>query len=150
MTLARLLVAAFVICAVSAFAQDSQAGSAPGVPDSRTRAGTTSEPWRVGPSDTLNSGSQQDALSLLQSNPYRARKTDQGAEVAQFIPSPRIFILPPNGQMADDTTCYTIHSIVVERDAKDSDATHTVRSSICQPASRYHVKSAESRASDGR
>jgi hypothetical protein len=112
--------------------------------------GTGAEPWRVGPSNTFNTGAQPDALSLLQSNVYRAHKSDQGADVAQFVPNPRIFVRPPNGQVPDDSTCYTIHSIVVERDERDSDATHTVRSSICQPASRYHVKSAEARATDGR
>jgi hypothetical protein len=150
MTLARLFVAALVICSVPAFAQDHQSGSAPVVPDSKTNVGTSAEPWRVGPSNTLKNGAQKDALGRLQSNVDRARKAYEEAELAQFIPSPRIFVITPNGQVADDTTCYTIHSIVVERDERDSDATHTVRSSTCQPASRYRVKSAEARASDGR
>ena len=150
MTLARLLVAALVFCSVSAFAQDSQSGSAPVVPESKTHASTSAEPWRVGRSNTLENGAQKDALGRLQSNVDRAHKAYEEAELAQFIPSPRIFVITPNGQVADETTCYTIHSIVVERDEKDSDATHTVRSSTCQPASRYRVKSAEGRASDGR
>jgi hypothetical protein len=42
-----------------------------------------------------------------------------------------------------DSTCYSIRSYVVARDSKDSDSTHPVSSSMCHPASRYHVKGAE-------
>jgi len=51
--------------------------------------------------------------------------------------------------LAED--CFFIHSYVVARDEKDSDSTHFVRSSTCQPSSRYQVWSVDPTArSDGR
>jgi hypothetical protein len=44
---------------------------------------------------------------------------------------------------SEDKVCFSIRSYVVARDSKDSDATHPVGSSTCQPASRYGVKSAD-------
>ena len=42
-----------------------------------------------------------------------------------------------------DTTCYVISSYVVARDQKNSDSTHFVGYSTCQPANRYRLKSVE-------
>jgi hypothetical protein len=44
-----------------------------------------------------------------------------------------------------DTTCLKIRSYVVARDSKDSDSTHPVSYSTCQPASRYRLKTTEMR-----
>jgi hypothetical protein len=44
-----------------------------------------------------------------------------------------------------DGTCYAIRSYVVARDSKDSDSTHPVSYSTCQPASRYRVRTTEMR-----
>jgi len=43
----------------------------------------------------------------------------------------------------EDKTCYTIRSYVVARDDKDSDTTHPVGFSTCQPSSRYRLKNAQ-------
>jgi hypothetical protein len=48
----------------------------------------------------------------------------------------------PNGEYTADSICYSIRSYMVARDDKDSDSTHPVGSSTCQPASRYAVKKA--------
>ncbi len=48
-----------------------------------------------------------------------------------------------------DGACFTIRSIVVARDRKDSDATHFVRTSTCQPSSRYRLRTAEQTDSSG-
>ena len=44
---------------------------------------------------------------------------------------------------SEDTICYSIRSYVVARDEKDSDSTHPVGSSTCQPVSRYGLRSAD-------
>jgi hypothetical protein len=50
-----------------------------------------------------------------------------------------------NGEPTDDTTCYAIRSYVVARDSKNSDSTHPVSYSTCQPASRYRLKTADAK-----
>ena len=56
--------------------------------------------------------------------------------------SPLITLLP-DGEYTTDSICYAIRSYVVARDDKDSDSTHPVDSSTCQPASHYRVKKAQ-------
>jgi hypothetical protein len=55
------------------------------------------------------------------------------------------FDLPINGQLADDTLCYTVRSYVVARDSKDSDSVHLTRYSTCQPASRYRLRTTQAK-----
>ena len=66
----------------------------------------------------------------------------------------------PNGQPAYEDmpvnesdmvgpTCYTIRGYVVARDSKDSDSTHPVGYSTCQPSNRYRVRSADIRVDSG-
>lgn len=43
-------------------------------------------------------------------------------------------------ELNDDATCYSIRSFVVARDDKDSDSTHPVSSSTCQPALKYRLQ----------
>jgi len=59
-------------------------------------------------------------------------------------PGDALLVLP------DDDICYTMRTYVVARDQKDSDSTHPVRSSTCQPAKRYQLKTTEIRGSDSR
>lgn len=53
------------------------------------------------------------------------------------------FIFTPGGQLVSDTTCFAIRSYVVARDSKDSDSTHLVHYSTCQPASRYRLRTTQ-------
>jgi len=50
----------------------------------------------------------------------------------------------------DDEICYTMRTYVVARDDKESDATHPVRSTTCQPGSRYRLKTADVDGSEER
>jgi hypothetical protein len=45
----------------------------------------------------------------------------------------------------EDRTCLTMRSYVVARDSKDSDSTHLVSYSTCQPGARYQVRTTEMR-----
>lgn len=49
-------------------------------------------------------------------------------------------------KLLEDATCYVISSYLVARDEKNSDSTHLVGHSTCQPANRYGLKSAEMQA----
>jgi hypothetical protein len=42
--------------------------------------------------------------------------------------------------------CYAIRSYVVARDSKNSDSTHPVSYSTCQPAARYQLRTTEIRS----
>lgn len=58
-----------------------------------------------------------------------------------------ITTVSPDGETqkmeSEDTVCYFIRSYVVARDNKDSDSTHPVSSSTCQPINRYGLRSAD-------
>jgi hypothetical protein len=117
---ARLLAVVVVLFSVSAFAQVEQGfpHSGPFVPQ-LTSAATPSEPWRIIPQNP-DSSSWHDFMPV-------------------HLPDALV------SQSQEDTTCLAIRSYVVARDGKNSDSTHPVSYSTCQPTSRYSVRSAEIR-----
>jgi hypothetical protein len=157
MTLTRLLVAALFFCSVPAFAQDQQPLKQRTFKQSELARGTwfflksdaaatPGEPWRIGlnrPADATAGTNPMDRLQLDKFKVYRS-KTDT-----------RTFLLGPEadaGMVLSSLdgpdgviTCLKIRSYVVARDSKDSDSTHPVSYSTCQPSNRYRVKSAEMR-----
>lgn len=149
MTLARFLAAALLLWSVSCLAQDRQPmgfalpalHQVQSVPASGSAAAAPSAPWQFVPNDAQNIGSST-PLEHPQQFPKQKFRSDLGKEAeAQLIDSPQQFVIGPDGVLSD-STCYTIRSYVVARDAKGSDSTHLVRSSTCEPASRYHVRTA--------
>jgi hypothetical protein len=131
MTLARLLAAAFMLCSLSVFAQDQQMQKLPSTASPYfTSAPAPSEPWSI----TANSGQDFNSQNRILNGLQSYVRTIPGMPL-QF---PRTTVL----QSQEDLTCYTIRSMKVARDNKDSDATHLVGSSTCQPANRYQMKSA--------
>jgi hypothetical protein len=149
MTLAPFLVATLVFCSVSAVAQKQTASIA-----SPTQAAdanqsaeiTNAEPWRLIPNRTADAGAE-DPLARLRIGDYRAFqfKADGRGRISNPDSDSVVFLPTFPGRRYPDTTCFAIRSYVVARDEKDSDSTHPVRSSTCQPASRYKLKSAERR-----
>ncbi len=123
MTLARLLPAVLLLCSLSGFAQDQPLNKLP----ASAAIATPSEPWRIIP--------DQDQF-----------RVDPGTR--NFKLKERFVTMTPgrDGQLDADTTCYTMRSYVVARDAKDSDSTHPVSYSTCQPATRYRVKTTDIRS----
>jgi hypothetical protein len=153
MTSARLLSAFLLLGSLPVFAQDHPKTSGKQfLADSRNA--TTAEPWRILPENTGEADLAQDPLARLQtSQPPRYRdKQDQGLNVLtnsdhslMQAPTPHAEIssaVDSLGRRADDTTCLTIRTYVVERDRKDSDSTHLVRYSTCQPAKQYQLRTA--------
>lgn len=127
MNSARLLLAAWLLCSLYAFSQDPTASPAKDAKNTTSPAPGLIVPW--------NSPSP-DPLLRLQEDPVR--DADGGVNL-------RVFVNPDN-QPVDDTTCYAIRSYVVARDSKDSDSTHPVGYSTCQPAKRYGLKRTENPA----
>jgi len=139
MTLARLLVAALLFCGLSAIAQQSLPGQSvrPGDLPWKTPAATTSEPWKIIPDQPLYSPGQ-DSSGDIRADQYKA---DPASRLVKEEPETisRVDDLPGD-------TCFAIRSYVMARDNKDSDSTHLVSYSTCQPASRYRMKKAEVRS----
>ena len=151
MTSARLLALALFLCSIPVFAQDPPQKL---LLDSQ-KAAATPEPWRFLPLEAANANVPQDPLArLLTSQPPRY-KSNQGHESNVLVPNPgqnltlslnpdskNSRVVDSMGRLADDTTCLAIRSYVVARDSKDSDSTHLVHYSTCQPASRYQLRTA--------
>ena len=148
MTLTRLLSASLVLCSALACAQtQTKTDSLPGsdqAPAANTLATVaSSEPWKIIPNQPMHAASGNNAQERLQVDKY---KTD-----------PRTLLLGPeadagmilsglSGDVDGVTTCLKIRSYVVARDSKDSDSTHLVSYSTCQPASRYRLKTTDLRS----
>ncbi len=126
---ARLLIPIVVSCSLIAAgqtqrpqefltsSQSSEANAASHAPFAN--AATASEPWRIVPKEPASS-------------------TDSQATVLREPGTDNIAISLEAS--ATDATCYAIRSYVVARDSKDSEATHPVRYSTCQAASRYRLR----------
>jgi hypothetical protein len=124
-----------------------------------------SAPSRIIPNQTSDASSGMNSLdrrlidqSKIDQNKIDQNKSDQNKKIGQnkidqfrIGPNGRPFkVQTPDtllsGLPGQDNSCYAIRSYVVARDDKNSDSTHLVGYSTCQPSSRYHVKSAEARA----
>ena len=157
MTSARALGSLLLLCTLTVFAQDQPKAS--GKPEPTTSAPSV-EAWKIIPDDTAKANLEQDALVRLQTSrpPRHQNHSDQSSpastnsehSVLSDLNSPRAktSVVDSLGRITDDATCLTIRSYVVARDSKDSDSTHLVRYSTCQPASRYQLRTAV--GSDGR
>jgi hypothetical protein len=157
MPFVRILGAALVLFSLPAFTQDN-GGFLPSnrdfsnVPHFALTA-TPSEPWRIIPKQPLNTNSARPPLDRILSSkdkddltheaPVRLQASiplDQNSQMlmVKVLPDEQI----PTANL-EDKTCYAIHSYVVARDDKDSDSTHAVSSSTCQPARHYGLRNAD-------
>ena len=130
MSCSRFLLVALCFCSLSAFAQDHSliigkaGGNSQQVPNFHTPpAATPSEPWRILPRPDSDK--------------------DKGLILITPDIGPEGIIVSPDGPLAAGTTCYAIQSYVVARDSKDSDSVHPVGHSMCIPATRYRLKTAD-------
>ena len=121
MPLSRVLAIALLLFPLSAFGQTKQNDTASVTPQTPTPV--ASEPWRILPDD-ITKASASTSIVVLQ---------------------PNDLIASPGGNLLD-SYCFKIRSYVFARDGKDSDSTHLVHYSTCQPASKYRLKTAEMQA----
>ena len=145
MPLIRLLAIALLVCPFTAFGQAKQNDGAPAT-QQVAGATTPAAPWRIVPSDASHTqrsilavapGTSQQQGITLEDVP-RTAPPDTNSVV---LPSNN-FVFSP-GTTTVDTYCLRIRSYVMARDSKDSDSTHLVSYSTCQPASKYRLKSVE-------
>ncbi len=147
MSPARLLLPILLSCSLFAAGQSheaagfllssdaSQPNPAP-LQSSFERAATPSEPWRIIPQKSeLPSG----ALDRIRT-PEVSHRTSDGAALRIVPQSGNDNIAISLEGSGTDATCYAIRSYVVARDSKESEATHPVSYSTCQPASRYRLR----------
>jgi hypothetical protein len=144
-----------VLCASAVFAQDQAANSdpTPAIAAQITLArSTTPEPWRVvpkaaeEPSQPSAQAGDQNLLNVVDSNAQvfgfttnsRASRALSSQELEQLAKQARSDA--EVGQLMNGRVCYSIRSYLMARDSKDSDSTHLVGTSICQPAQKYALK----------
>jgi hypothetical protein len=137
-------------------------------------AATPSEPWRLIPKQAADASFESDPLDRIRIDQYgqpdgkhifssfggpvsNLRSCSQlpAADATCHMVRAYFMSLLPNGRPASiefpandsdaDKTCLSIRSYVVARDSKDSDSTHLVSYSTCQPTERYRLKSTEIR-----
>jgi len=152
MTLTRLLCASLVVCSALAFAQtktDSLAVSDHIAATNKLATVASSEPWRIIPNQPVRAISGSDALDRLQVDKYKVSRSKSDTRTLLLGPEADagMILSGLDGQLDADIDCLKIRSYVVARDSKDSDSTHLVRYSTCQPASRYRLKTTELRSS---
>jgi len=144
-----------VFCALPVFAQDRPANSDPTPAIAAQTSAVTSadaEPWRIVPEAALEStqpsarAGDQNLLNIVGSNAQvfgfttnsRASRTLSSQELEQLVKQAR-----SNEEVAtlmNGRVCYSIRSYLMARDSKDSDSTHIVGVSTCQPAQKYALK----------
>jgi hypothetical protein len=146
MTSARFLVAILLFLSTSVFAQENQPATSHSqdnpelIADSHGPA-TGSIPLRIDPLGSDRAAVPQDPLARLESSlpPMFNFRMVPGQKVL-FFPAPgEGFIAYPD--LLGDTVCLKIRSYVMKRDSKDSDATHLVGYSTCQPSKKFQVRS---------
>ncbi len=130
MRIAGLVPLAALLCCVTALAQDQQASSM------EYFAAPTAN-------HSLSADSATDVVDRLQSGQFQVNRGDR-FEMENLGAKPELALLAT----PDDNICYTMRMYVVAKDSKDSDATHLVRYTTCQPGGRYRLKTTEIRKLD--
>lgn len=160
MHVARFALAMLLFCALSSFAQQQPSTDVPfgnlllwpGQFAAATSDVALAAPWRIISERTEQADSTKPAQDQLSDSQTDRRVQDAlnalTREMAEHHIDPNSVHpwvkISPDGVLTSgvDEDCYYIRSYVVARDNKDSDATHRVSESTCQPASRYGTKNA--------
>lgn len=157
MPLTRLTLAVFLFCTLPALAQqqpnsDITSGNQLSWPDgfaAWTFQAAPAKPWPMFPQQSEQASPPQPSLGQVWNDNDAERTLEElthalaenSGDLSSHHPWVRV---SRDGKMSwgvfDDETCYSIHSYVVARDGKDSDAVHRVSESTCVPANRYGVK----------
>jgi hypothetical protein len=132
-----------VLCTLAAFAQDQRATSDPNLGtalQTSPLASTNPEPWRIIPKAAQQDGRPE--VPIGNDNLLNAGGTPQVVPFATHSPEITIRVLSSDevAQSTSGNVCYSIRSYLMARDSKDSDSTHSVGMSTCQPAKKYALK----------
>jgi len=151
MTPTRLLASALLICPALALAQtkaDSLPGSDQPAATSKPATAASSEPWKFIPKQPADATAERNPVDRLQIDKYKVFRFKTDARTLLLGPDADagMFLSSIDGQVGGDAICYKIRSYVVARDSKNSDSTHPVSYSTCQPAARYQLRTTEIRS----
>ena len=150
MPLSRLLAIALLALPFTAFGQNKP-NDTPLIIQHNAGATTASEPSWILPMDVAQLAWPKDASAQIQARTAETagKGQEQGIileDVPNSLPNNKEFVslgnrLFSSGELLiPEVTCLKIRSYVVARDSKNSESTHLVHYSTCQPASRYRVK----------
>jgi hypothetical protein len=149
MTLTRLLAATLLVYSALAFAQ-TKPDAASHEPAAANKLATvaSSEPWKIIPNQPMHATTGTSAVDRLQVDKYKVSRSK--SDTCSLLLGPEadagMILSGLDGQLDADIDCLKIRSYVVARDSKDSDSTHLVSYSTCQPASRYRLKTTDLRS----
>jgi len=151
MTLTRLLAAALVVCSALAFAQtktDSLAVADQAPATRKHPAVASSEPWNFIETQLADASAGKDPLDRFQIDKYKVFRSNTNTRTLLVSPEADagMILSGLSGDLDGITTCLKIRSYVVARDSKDSDSTHPVSYSTCQPAKRYSLRTTDMRS----
>jgi hypothetical protein len=153
-----------VVCASTLFAQDQPTAknshaaiATPTDPVVNSSTTPNPEPWRIiqetaqEPGQPSAQAGNESLLNIVDGNaqafPFtpssRPKRILSSEEVEQL--AKRVLHSEEVEQLMNGNTCYSIRSYLMARDSKDSDSTHLVSTSTCQPAQRYTVKTTDLR-----
>lgn len=147
---ARLLVVVVLLSSSCLLAQENQPTNTYQVPDNTTSSSSPGlsfyAPLRI---DRLGSMwvVRQDPVLRFQATDSPTFGQGHGPDLKVFSieklsnQETPTFVLPPD-LLAGGEVCLKIRSYLMARDRKNSDSTHLVGYSTCQPASRYRLKTA--------
>lgn len=139
MPLTRLLLVAVLALPLPVFAQNRQSNS---ILD-KTQAPRASMELRVSAEHMIVSSESANLQWQLAPGQKRFDAADNSITIGRFQVDQGMNSLSSDGRLVLDTTCFAIRSYVVARDSKDSDSTHLVHYSTCQPASRYRLRTTQ-------
>ncbi len=145
MTSARLLVALAILGSACLFAQDNQKtpfqDNAAGVSNPQS---AIAEATPLGIDPFISKRVPEDPLARLEASQPPVFKKYPDHRKVLFIPdaTQHGFFISPD-LTSNDVTCLKIRSYVMKRDTKDSDSTHLVGYSTCQPARKFQVRTVE-------
>lgn len=165
MPVARLAALGLLFCSLPSFAQvQSNADQSSKNLESKnsqswfdefgalSSSASSTEPWRIVPQQSSQADAAKRPLDQLSNGQVEKalQELTRQLEERGMNPSQHPWIkVSPDGKIMvwgiGDASCFSIHSYVVARDNKNSDATHKVSESTCQPAARYGVHTAEQR-----
>ena len=103
--------------------------------------------FRLLPLSVLIVAATLEAQSTPQNGPDAPQSTNSGRLNIRTAARPNRFNLSPasafdsEGQLQTDTLCYSMRSYKVARDNSQSDSTHPIGYSTCQPATRFRTYS---------
>lgn len=145
-----LLASALVLCTSAMFAQgQANPDQSPVVQPTTQVTSSNGEPWRIipkvaqEPSDAGVRAEHEHSLNILDSNAPLLRSDLNSPLLTAPARSDEARSDEQRAEMARQRICYSIRSYLMARDSKDSDSTHLVGVSTCQPAQQYGLKTTD-------